>query len=234
MKQILLAVLCIFMYNGCDSSEPGTVVSQDLVVGDGELGVVGTTWKINYKGLLEDGTVFASNAGSPSISFVFDSQSVVIGLLQGMQGMRIGGKRKITIPPDLAYGSKGLTDANGNRIVPKNATVIYEVELVGLPKLFIEDLTQGAAGTETKNGESLTVKYVGTFENGNIFDQGTFTFTLGAGSVIQGFDQGLLGMKVGGKRKLIVPPHLGYGSSGSGSIPPNTNIVFEVELVSKK
>jgi FKBP-type peptidyl-prolyl cis-trans isomerase len=81
------------------------------------------------------------------------------------------------------------------------------------------------------------VNYVGTLTNGTKFDSSydkgqPYTFRIGAGQVIAGWDQGVPGMKVGGKRRLTIPPSLGYGSQANGSIPPNSTLVFEVDLVS--
>jgi FKBP-type peptidyl-prolyl cis-trans isomerase len=102
--------------------------------------------------------------------------------------------------------------------------------------LVVEDLVVGTGATAA-SGDTVSVHYLGTFTDGRKFDssydRGTpYTFRLGTGAVIPGFDQGVTGMKVGGKRRLTIPPSLAYGSAGSGSIPPNTTIVFEVELVS--
>ncbi len=97
--------------------------------------------------------------------------------------------------------------------------------------LVVEDLVVGTGATAAV-GNSVTVKYVGTFTDGTTFDSGQFSFVIGAGQVIAGFDQGVVGMKVGGKRKLTIPPELAYGSTGKGSIPPNTTLVFVVDLVS--
>jgi FKBP-type peptidyl-prolyl cis-trans isomerase FkpA len=103
------------------------------------------------------------------------------------------------------------------------------------------DLVVGT-GTEATNGTLLTVHYAGWLyaegqpeSKGRLFDTSAgrqpFTFRLGARQVIQGWDLGVPGMKVGGIRRLIIPPDLGYGSSGSGSIPPNATLVFDVELL---
>lgn len=102
-------------------------------------------------------------------------------------------------------------------------------------KLKIEDLTTGT-GTEAVAGKKVTVNYLGTLTNGTKFDSSydrnePFSFNLGAGDVIAGWDQGVAGMKVGGKRKLTIPSELGYGAMDLGSIPPNSTLLFEVELL---
>lgn len=101
--------------------------------------------------------------------------------------------------------------------------------------LQIEDVVVGT-GVEATAGKSVTVHYTGTFEDGNQFDssvgRGPFSFKLGMGQVIKGWDQGVAGMKVGGKRKLTIPSELGYGSRGAGNvIPPNATLLFDVELL---
>lgn len=102
--------------------------------------------------------------------------------------------------------------------------------------LKIEDIVVGTSD-EAISGKKVTVHYTGTLIDGTKFDssldRGTsFTFNLGAGEVVKGWDQGLVGMKVGGKRKLTIPPSLGYGEAGAGdTIPPNATLVFEIELL---
>ena len=105
--------------------------------------------------------------------------------------------------------------------------------------LQIEDLRAGT-GAEAKPGQTVTVHYVGTLTDGKKFDSSRdrnegFTFKLGAGMVIQGWDQGVAGMKVGAIRKLTIPSHLAYGDRGYPPvIPPNSTLVFEVELLGVK
>ncbi|MCM3869074.1 MAG: FKBP-type peptidyl-prolyl cis-trans isomerase [Pyrinomonadaceae bacterium] len=97
------------------------------------------------------------------------------------------------------------------------------------------DIVEGAGATP-KTGQTVSVHYTGTLENGTKFDSSVdrgqpYEFQIGQGEVIKGWDEGLASMKVGGKRKLIVPPALGYGARGSGKIPPNSILLFDVELL---
>ena len=103
--------------------------------------------------------------------------------------------------------------------------------------LIIEDIVEGD-GTEANDYNKVVVNYTGKLEDGSVFDSSLnpgrepFTFTLGVGSVIKGWDLGVKGMKVGGKRKLTIPADLGYGDRGAGSvIPPGAILLFEVELL---
>jgi FKBP-type peptidyl-prolyl cis-trans isomerase FkpA len=106
----------------------------------------------------------------------------------------------------------------------------------GVTELQIQELRIGN-GAEATTGKTLTARYTGWLydqrraENkGTQFDAGTFTFVLGSGQAIRGFDQGFVGMKVNGQRRLTIPPQLGYGAAGNGPIPPNASLVFDVEL----
>ena len=103
--------------------------------------------------------------------------------------------------------------------------------------LVIEDIIEGD-GKEANDYNKVVVNYTGKLEDGSIFDSSLspgkepFTFTLGVGSVIKGWDMGVKGMKVGGKRKLTIPPELGYGDRGAGNvIPPKATLIVEVELL---
>lgn len=104
-------------------------------------------------------------------------------------------------------------------------------------ELQTEILTEGSGDQLVAPGDSISVHYTGTLEDGTKFDSSLdrgepFTFTIGQGQVIQGWDQGLIGMKVGEQRKLTIPSDMAYGPSGSGPIPPNATLIFTVELIS--
>ena len=126
---------------------------------------------------------------------------------------------------------------------PQETTDITQVESTTMSTESTEQLqivdTVIGTGDVAAAGDTVTVHYVGTFTNGTVFDaskshpetvQG-FSFPLGAGRVIQGWDQGVAGMKVGGKRHLVIPASLGYGPNDYGPIPGNSTLIFDVELL---
>jgi FKBP-type peptidyl-prolyl cis-trans isomerase len=128
-----------------------------------------------------------------------------------------------------------MTDTNTPAAAPNPAS-----EIPANPtELMIKDIVVGT-GAEAKSGDTVTVNYVGKLTNGTVFDasanHGTtgFSFPLGAGRVIKGWDQGVAGMKVGGKRELVIPASLGYADQAVGSIPANSTLVFEVDLLDVK
>jgi FKBP-type peptidyl-prolyl cis-trans isomerase len=124
---------------------------------------------------------------------------------------------QVTDPQAMAQDKKG-------KVVTTNSGLKYE------------DVKEGTGPTAAK-GDTVQVHYTGWLKDGKKFDSSKdrgqpFVFQLGAGRVIKGWDEGVQGMKVGGTRKLIIPPDLGYGASGAGGvIPPNAELTFEVELL---
>jgi len=125
-------------------------------------------------------------------------------------------------------------------IVPTAPSATTEAALTTTPSgLKYADLTVGT-GAEAKTGMTVSVHYTGWLTNGTKFDSSKdrnepFEFGLGQGQVIRGWDEGVAGMKIGGKRKLVIPPELGYGPQGAGdAIPPDSTLVFEVELLGVK
>jgi peptidylprolyl isomerase len=208
--------------------------SEDLIVGPGREARPGDYVFVNYVATLADGTQFDSTLlhGNPD-GFVLGSGRMVVGLEQGIAGMQVGGKRRLTVPPELGYGAQGAFSGK----VPPNATLIYVVDLVDVqPGVTIETLAAGS-GRAALPGDTVVVQYTGWLSDGTKFDSSLdhgqpFQFKLGAKEVIEGWDIGITGMKVGGKRRLTIPPYLAYGQAGAGGvIPPNATLVFEVELL---
>jgi FKBP-type peptidyl-prolyl cis-trans isomerase len=121
--------------------------------------------------------------------------------------------------------------------VEKDDENIYgEEESMDFEELKIETTEEGT-GPKAEPGDEVSVHYTGTLRDGTKFDSSydrdePYTFVLGIGQVIEGWDQGIVGMKVGEKRKLEIPSDFGYGEGGSGVIPPNAGLIFETELVS--
>ncbi len=134
----------------------------------------------------------------------------------------------------LAQGSPKNSEAALSQSVnqDQNNSINY-----GIQDMKIETLQEGA-GDVVKVGDTITVNYVGTLLDGTKFDSSIdrgqpFQFTPGQNSVIQGWELGVIGMKVGEKRKLTIPPELGYGANGAGEvIPPNATLIFEIDLLS--
>ncbi len=224
----------------------------EIAPGTGELAQPGELVAVHYRGTLADGTEFDSSysRGQP-IQFVLGRGMVIAGWDEGIALMREGGKARLIIPPELAYGSQG---AGG--VIPPNATLTFEVELVeispGPPEAPTEveesaytttpsglkyyDLEVGA-GAEAIAGKTAIVHYTGWLTDGTMFDSSLargepFPFSVGGGQVIRGWDEGVTGMRVGGRRQLVIPANLAYGNRGAGNvIPPGATLVFEVELL---
>ena len=148
-------------------------------------------------------------------------------------------KRLIVIPLALALAACGA-DTTAEPLTNDDFAPELNVNLDAMTKtasgLYIQDLTVGT-GDEATSGATVTVHYEGWLSNGTKFDSSRdrnepFSFLLGAGRVIRGWDEGVAGMRVGGIRKLVIPPTLGYGVGGSlPTIPGNATLVFDIELL---
>ncbi len=129
--------------------------------------------------------------------------------------------------------------SNDQIIIAQNMTNSEEKVITTDSGLQYVDLTEGT-GESPNKGDTVSVHYTGTLTNGKKFDSSrdrgqAFQFKIGVGQVIKGWDEGVMTMKVGGRRKLIIPPELGYGARGAGGvIPPNATLIFDVELLGVK
>ena len=226
----------------------------DLAEGDGDTPEDGGNVTANFTIWVreEDGDRFVvSSADNEPISFTIGALDVVFpGWDEGVSSMKEGGKRQLIIPSDLALGPQGGGD------IPPDATLVMEVELLEVveppepiemeevdPDDYIEtesglmyyDVVEGD-GASPEEGQTVIVHYTGWLEDGTQFDSSVergqpFTFPIGTGSVIAGWDEGVATMKIGGKRQLRIPSDLAYGDGGSGSIPPGSTLIFDVELI---
>ena len=143
--------------------------------------------------------------------------------------------------PETAVGDRdtspvAVADGDNQRAAIADALLDASDGVNSMERLVIDDITIGN-GEEVGEGDTVTVHYIGRLQNGQEFDNSykrgaPFTFTIGDGRVIEGWEQGVAGMKVGGERILVVPPELAYGESGFGPIPGNATLVFAVELLS--
>lgn len=229
---------------------------EDFVAGEGPEVANGSTVNVLYTGYLTDGTIFDTTArrGNRPFKVAVGGGRVIQAWEEGLRGMRAGGKRKLIVPPKLGYGDRPAGK------IPPGSTLIFTMEVTGhvppLPDpqplslfdgepvarkkldggLEVIDYKLGD-GAEAVASPVVHVHYRGTLtKDGTEFDSSyprkrALDFTLGAGRVIKGWDQGLVGMRVGGLRKLIIPAALAYGERARGKIPANADLTFVVELM---
>jgi FKBP-type peptidyl-prolyl cis-trans isomerase len=138
----------------------------------------------------------------------------------------------------FAYFIFGLNGSSNTQSSVQATQPTPQTQTPSTDKLQVQDEKIGT-GAAVKKGDTVEINYVGTLANGTKFDASTdhggpFTTQIGVGQVIKGWDMGIIGMKVGGKRKLTIPPSLGYGDQTVGSIPANSTLIFQVELVGIK
>ena len=231
-------------------STPSKLLFSDIKSGDGPQVEAGDLIEVQYVGaLLDSGLEFDTSWDRGQSFFVLIGVGAVIqGWDQGIVGMQAGSRRLLIIPPELAYGEQGAGEDIGPdsslafvvdllQIVNISPPEITVVDPLDNDSLLMVDETVGTSDRAVEPGDTITVHYLGTLEDGTIFDASwrrgqPFTTQIGVGRVIPGWDQGMIGMKEGGRRLLHIPSDLAYGKNGSGStIGPDTPLVFIVDLL---
>jgi peptidylprolyl isomerase len=252
---ISIITLTAFAFSACAEKEaqpelPEGLEIEDIVVGDGATASESDFITVHYKGMLSNGDVFedSRDIGQPA-TFQLGIGMLIEGWDIGLQGMKVGGQRRLVLQPELGYGEQGAGD-----VIPPNEVLTFEIELLEVRKMPVSwdydeadvqttesglmyVVMQEGSGDKPEAGDRIRVNYSGYLEDGDLFDSSfirdaPFEFNVGTGAVIQGWDQGLLDMRPGEKRKLIIPASLAYGERGIGNvIPPNATLFFDVELV---
>ena len=231
---------------GVNPLAPGGVAFfsfTDITLGTGDLATTGTQVTINYIAwIFEDGA--SDNKGAQvdsgdGLTFVVGGNQAIGGFDQGVRSMRVGGTRQLVIPAHLGFG-EGSAGA-----IPSDATLVADVTLVDVQPLTtdtapfsITDLSIGD-GAVAATGDMVTAAYGGWLydesrpdNKGARFDSSVgISFTLGTGQVIEGWEQGIPGMRVNGERRLIIPPEIGYGDVQRGIIPANATLLFDITLL---
>ena len=168
--------------------------------------------------------------------FIFIVLAICIGVAIWFFVAKSKSTKEINLSPSV---SPSPSVASSPTVSPSSDVGKIDPSKIPMDKISGQDITVGT-GAEAKSGDSVKVNYTGTLVDGTVFDSNVdpkfkhvepFIFNLGTGQVIKGWDIGVAGMKVGGKRLLIIPPSFGYGDQDQGPIPANSILIFEVELL---
>ena len=248
---VFLLVLAVGFLSACSSDSNGggnsgpAVEITDIVEGTGRAVFFGQTLITTFEGRLPDGTVFhSSELNGEDLTFTLGVGQGLRGWDEGLQGMLEGGTRRLVIPPEKGFGDEEFCIADGG-CVPPNTVVTYDFTVKEIFDTVKITQTEPGEGRTAEFGDIVFMDFFGFCTSGGpppfcsegeLFDAsnlagGDFFFTIGGGTVIPGFEQGVLGMQVGSSRSLLIPPNLAYGGSGVRNlIPPWQVIRFEVTL----
>jgi len=210
--------------------------------------------KVHYSGTLVDGRKFdSSREKNQPFEFIIGMRQVIAGWDEAFQLLKVGDQAILTIPPDLGYGETPMPN------IPSGSYLVFDVEVLEAKRNFVPQpferkekqktltatgleyyIIQQGEGEKAENGKTVEVHYTGFLENGDVFDSSIirdkpFSFRLGSGMVIPGWDEGIAALNVGGKALLSIPYQLAYGEAGRPPlIPPKARLLFNVELISVK
>jgi peptidylprolyl isomerase len=249
MAFLPMAVVCAALAGCADKAKDEAfstglkeLKKTDTVEGKGRVAEKGDTVYVLYRGsLLKTGLVFEAPLDDPSANLPYavplGQGQVVQGWDEGIVGMKEGGTRILEIPAKMGYGSVG----SGEKI-PGNADLKFEIQLLFVVKKSDPDVYDFAdntvgTGAEAKDGDTVKIHYVGTYLSGKQWDNSrergdAVTVKLAnGGDLITGLVAGIPGMKVGGKRTLVLPPNLVFGLAGSQHIQGNQPVKVVVELL---
>lgn len=207
-----------------------TITLETVTPGSGATPTDADVVLVNYRGTLTDGTMFDEGQRA-----VLPVGRLIPGFTQGLKQMRVGGSYRLTIPAALGYGERTAGP------IPPNSDLVFTVDLLdtgpperarammGLPMLRVDTIAPGTGRIPTEE-ELVLVNYTGRLADGTVFDsgQGVVFFV---NQVVPGFAQGLQQMRAGGRYRIFIPADLAYGANGTGPIPPNSDLTFEVELI---
>ncbi len=240
----------LLILSGCSSSKPAEseletkkpaltkLVVEDVVVGTGAVAQKGDFMVMDYKGTLANGKVFdESKKRNEPFTFTLGNGQVIKGWDEGLVGMKVGGKRKLSIPPSMAYGDKDQGD------IPPNSDLYFDVTLIDIVKpedqdtiLQYADAEKPGTGPAIKNGDTVTLKYVGKSLGGRVFDTSEshgnkpFTFVVGKGDINLAIEKAVVGMKLHGKRSIRIPTSFTMTMLGENT-PRNQPLKFDLEVV---
>lgn len=236
MRLIAFLALLVALPASAQDPAPASAVTapaitlETITPGNGVMPTDSDVVLVNYRGTLADGTLF-----DEAQRVVLPVDRLIPGFTQGLKQMRVGGSYRLTIPPELGYGQQQTGP------IPANSILVFTVDLLdagpvsraramaGLPSVEVQTITPGTGRVPTEE-ELVLVNYTGRLPDGTIFDsgQGVVFFV---NQLVPGFTQGLMQMRSGGRYRLSIPADLAYGAQGAGPIPPNTDLLFEVDLI---
>ncbi|MDP4680183.1 MAG: FKBP-type peptidyl-prolyl cis-trans isomerase [Cyclobacteriaceae bacterium] len=226
-------------------------------IGNGEFHAQGEYAVVHYEGKRTDGTIFDTSLDGDPFTFQVATGSVIAGFDEGVRNINIEASGTIIIPSYLGYGSGGSGSIKANEVLVFDIEVLSEMQilLLDLEKMdeylstsslsnildtqsgILYEITTAGAGDNVKTGDEVSINYKGYLLNGVVFDQnttGTFDYTVGTDGLIEGWVEAVSLLNKGAKGTFVIPSTLCYGRTGFNTIPPNTVLIFDIEIIDIK